>query len=164
MSRVRLRAGLATVALVAFVSLAQADAPSDQYAFFFSGSDSITDNYTALTWQRQAPATTMTFAAAVAYCSGLSLDSNTTWRVPSYKELLTLVDESPHLEYQGGALVPVAIDGHAFPPPTSVDYLYWTSSLSPVDNASAYLVDFKSGIATTGPMQGTSAYVRCVHQ
>lgn len=162
MSRARLRAGLSTVALVAIVSLARADAPSDQYALFFSGSQSITDHFTGLVWQRQALPTTMTLAAAVTYCSGLSLDGIAPWRVPSYKEILTLVDESPHLEYQGGALVPVAIDGHAFPPPTPVLYSYWTSSLSP-DGASAYLVDFKSGVANTSLVQGTSAYVRCVH-
>ncbi len=164
MKRARLRATLSAVGLVAIVSLARADAPGDQYALFNVNSQSITDNLTLLVWQRQAPAQTMTFTNAVAYCSGLSLDGYAPWRVPSYKELLTLVDESPHLEYQGGQLVPVTIDAHAFPPPTLVDRYYWTSSPSPADTTTAYVVDFGSGVAHTSSItQGDSDYVRCVH-
>jgi hypothetical protein len=164
MNRARLRAALSAVGLVAIVSLARADAPSDQYALFDVNSQSITDNFTLLVWQRQAPAQTMIFASAVSYCSGLSLDNGSSWRVPSYKELLTLVDESPHLEYQGGALVPVAIDGHAFPPPTLVNHYYWSSSPSLADTSSAYVVDFGTGMAHTSSMtQGDVDYVRCVH-
>jgi hypothetical protein len=164
MSRARLRAGLSAVGLVAIVSLARADAPGDQYTLFNASSQSITDNFTKLVWERQAPTQPMTFDAAISYCAGLSLDGYAPWRVPSYKELLTLVDESPHLEYQAGALVTVAIDGNAFPPPTPVaPYFYWTSSISPVDTTTAYVVNFTDGVAHTTNFSQSSEYVRCVH-
>lgn len=163
MKRARLRAGLSAAGLVAIVSLARADAPGDQYALFNVNSQSITDDFTQLVWQRQAPPQTMPFTNAVTYCSALSLDGYSPWRLPSYKELLTLVDESPHLEYQGGSLVPVAIDGHAFPPPTLVDHRYWTSSPSLAAPTFTYVVDFGNGSGLTADVTQDSEYVRCVH-
>jgi hypothetical protein len=164
MKRARLRAALSAAGLLAIVSLARADAPGDQYTLFNASSQSITDNFTGLVWQRHASGQAVSLNIAVSYCAGLTLDGYAPWRVPSYKELLTLVDESPHLEYQDGGLVSVAIDGNAFPPPTPVQpYYYWTSSISPVDPATAYVVDFTSGVAYTPNIAQSSEYVRCVH-
>ena len=58
------------------------------------GNKVITDRFTKLAWDRPSdpyPAK-MTFAAAKAYCQGLA----GPMRLPSLKELLTLVDEEPH--------------------------------------------------------------------
>jgi hypothetical protein len=161
--RIRVRGALAAVGLVAIVSLARADAPPDQYAFFNSATLTIADNYTKLVWQRTAPSGPFQFGQAATYCQGLSLDGYVDWRVPSYKELLTLVDEHPHFEYENGALVPHAIDPNAFPG-TAVGTPYWTSSYYPEDptQSSAYSIDFRSGQAfQTTLTQGL--YVRCVH-
>ena len=163
MKATRVRAIFATVALVATVSLARADAPPDQYGLFNSGTVTIYDNYTKLTWQRVAPAATYSFVAAATYCQGLSLDSYTGWRVPSYKELLTLVDENPHDEYENGALIPHAVDPNAFPQ-TAVENPYWTSSVVPASGSPnyGYAVSFGDG---TGQQQllTQQLYVRCVH-
>ena len=157
---VRIAASSATVLAVA--SLARADAPPAQYGFFNSNDPTIYDNGTKLRWQRIPAQSTMNFAVAASYCAGASIGLFASgWRVPSYKELLTIVDEVPHLEYRGNALVPVAIDGNAFPG-TPVDNYFWTSSVFPKDATFGYAVDFKDGSAYQNP-QGGSAYVRCVH-
>ena len=142
--------------------LARADAPPDQYVNFDLADTVITDKFTNLSWQRTV--TTQTdFPGAVAACNGLSLGTFPSgWRLPSYKELLTLVDESPHYEYENGPMQ-VAIDGNAFPgtPVTSNSGYYWTSSASGTSNV--FVVEFRQGTANTQTSSGSSAYVRCVH-
>lgn len=161
MKRSRIRASLPAVAVVAVVSMARADAPPGQYGLFGSTDQTITDNKTLLVWQRYAPGGMVSFQNAATYCQGLPPDAGHTWRVPSYKELLTLVDENPHVEYENGALVPHAIDPNAFPQ-TDVQVPYWTSSLYPGNQGSAYYVDFEDG--QTGSNSLSTAYhVRCVH-
>jgi hypothetical protein len=164
---VRRLAGVAGV--VTLASVARADAPSDQYELFDVNDVTIQDHFTTLVWQRY-PATsitsgmpaTMTFDAAAAYCQGLSLGSYANgWRVPSYKELLTLVDEKPHLEFENGQLVPKAIDLHAFPGTPTAGTSYWTSST--YQDGRGYAVDFSDGTAQLASKANTSFYVRCVH-
>ncbi len=173
---------------VVVVSVARADAPGQgtsdsQYGAFDETNVTITDNHTHLTWQRAAPPATTppTLGEAFTYCQGLSLGILTSgWRVPSYKELLTLVDESPHVEYDNatGARVYKAIDPNAFgldlargeQTPTSAPY--WSSSvldpsvtIAPFCNSGvtcAYVVEFTTGSTAALP-SGFGALVRCVH-
>jgi hypothetical protein len=158
----RLRAGLAASAIVGLATLARADAPSDQYNLFNESSDVINDQRTTLSWQRVASPTPVNQAGAFVACASLSLDSLATgWRVPSYKELLTLVDEVPHTEYEDGQLVEKAIDPDAFPG-TAVDHAYWTSSPYAAQPNTAYTVSFDTGLPV-GDDTIHSNYVRCVH-
>jgi Protein of unknown function (DUF1566) len=148
--------------LLGLVPLAHADAPSDQYFLFNSTSVVIEDLHTGLYWQRTAAATPMTVGNAATYCNTLSLGMYPTgWRVPSYKELMTLVDETPFDEYVNGALQPAWIDGDAFPF-ADVTAPYWTSSAYVPTQGYYYAVDFGSGVPTALP-PGTSLLVRCVH-
>ena len=161
------RATLGAGAVVVLATVARADAPSGQYNLFNLDSDVIEDLQTGLYWQRYPAAVGLSFDAAAAYCSQLSLDTLTTgWRVPSYKELLTLVDESPHAEYENDQLVQNWIDGNAFPGATAVPvlmYAYWTSSPYPLPPAGyAYTVNFNNGVSLQQSM-ASSQYVRCVH-
>jgi hypothetical protein len=157
---VGLRLAAPVAAIVTVVVIARADAPADQYAAFNRADTVITDAQTRLNWQRTVTAYT-TFAGAVAACNGLSLGTfPSNWRLPSYKELLTLVDESPHTEYPTGGPQQIAIDGNAFPE-TPVDFPYWTSSVLPAGGA-AFTVEFKAGNGGTSPLSAT-LYVRCVN-
>ena len=164
MSRARrtLRVVVPAFTVITVGVLARADAPPDQYDNFDLADTVITDAHTMLSWQRTV--TTQTdFPGAVAACNGLSLGTFPSgWRLPSYKELLTLVDESPHYEYENG-LMQVAIDGNAFPgtPVTNNGGNYWSSSVSFGGNV--FVVEFGQGKAATLPTSGSSAYVRCVH-
>jgi hypothetical protein len=158
------------VGIVGLVSLARADAPADQYANFQATAHVIYDQRTSLYWQRfvaslDAGPATVRWTATFGVCSRLPpQDGISGWRVPSYKELLTLVDESPHGEYQDGQFVGHAMDPGAFLG-EPVDYPYWSSSSVPPSvqtGENAYAVNFVTGAGEIQP--GFSPYyVRCVH-
>jgi hypothetical protein len=93
--------------------------PPDQYGEV--GSGEIRDNYTGLVWQQGYSETTLSWNDAVNYCDGLDLGGQ-SWRLPSIRELATLVDE---------ALVAPSIDRQAFPDTqygSRSDNWYWASS------------------------------------
>jgi hypothetical protein len=67
-------------------------APPTQYTVI--STDEFQDNYTGLIWQRTGNSSGLiSWDQAVAYCSGLTIGGN-TWRLPSVRELATLVDEA----------------------------------------------------------------------
>lgn len=161
-----LRSSLAASAVIALATLARADAPGDQYNLFNLNSDVIQDQRTGLYWQREPSPIPVSFDDAATACQMLSLDKLTSgWRVPSYKELLTIIDEAPHVEYENGVLVTKWIDGNAFvgqlASPVTM-YAYWTSSAYPVTPGYAYTVNFNTGIPQQQSV-ATLQYVRCVH-
>jgi hypothetical protein len=159
-AHVCLRIAAPALVVVTVAVLARADAPPGQYAAFNRANTVITDVMTGLNWQRTVMQYT-TFDLAVAACNGLSLGTfSSKWRLPSYKELLTLVDEAPHTEYPAGTPLPIAIDGNAFPE-TAVDYPYWTSSVVP-NTTTAFTVNFETGEGGTSQLT-TPLYVRCVN-
>lgn len=59
-----------------------------------NGDDTITDNITGLIWQKEDDNTVRTWAAAEAYCNSLTLGGQTDWRLPTEKELITIVNYS----------------------------------------------------------------------
>jgi hypothetical protein len=157
-----LRVAVATAGLVALSSLALADAPVDQYDLFTLDTQAIYDLHTKLTWQRYPPAVRVSYTDAANECATLFIAGFTgTWRLPSYKELLTLVDEQPHVEYENGGLVTKAIDGNAFPGATSGSY--WTSSvIGPLGPTSVYGVNVGTGEGEPHSSASDTLLVRCV--
>lgn len=158
--------------VVLLASVARADAPSNQYELFNENNVFIQDHFTGLMWERYPqgwPAgILLTFTDAVAHCNQLSLDGYTGWRLPSYKELMTLVDEAPHVEYEDGILVTKWIDGNAFPQ-AAVGTPYWTSSVFPASGGASgfdniYALSFFTGVPaeqdTTLP--SSTLLARCV--
>ncbi len=145
---------LATLAsVIVFVAGASADAPTDQYAPFGTLASTITDNFTHLAWER-------TFAGPVDSVS-VHADSGcgSPQRLPTVRELLTLVDESPHYDWDpdAGAATARYIDPNAFPgTPTGP---FWTASPVATSKGSFMAVDFGSGETVSN---ATTAYVRCV--
>lgn len=162
MSLRALRISLAVAGLLALSSVALADAPADQYDLFTLDTQAITDAYTGLTWQRYPADVMVSFDEATAGCATLSIAGYTgTWRLPSYKELLTIVDEQPHVEYENGGLSTKAIDGNAFPGAPSG--AYWTSSpVAAVGTGYVYGVGFATGAGEPHIAATDSLYVRCV--
>jgi hypothetical protein len=61
--------------------------PASRYTLD-KGGNAITDNRTGLIWERTLSTGNHTWEAAKHYCASLGVG----WRVPAYKELLTLVD------------------------------------------------------------------------
>lgn len=154
----------AILAAILLTLPAAADAPQDQYERFDGDSVTIKDTFTKLEWDRKSvfksdhdgaagncPLLTSLQSQAVGQPSG---------RLPSVKELLTIVDEEPHQEYEFGMLVPKMIDALAFAD-TPVDFPYWTSTPAPGTDM-FWTVSFKTGLmaAQAKTAQGNARCVR----
>jgi hypothetical protein len=59
-----------------------------------NGDGTVMDASTGLMWQQRAPLKWMTWKQALAYCERLNLGGHTDWRMPTIKELRSLVDYS----------------------------------------------------------------------
>lgn len=116
---------------------------------FNIAADSAQDNATDLTWQRGWVAA-QTWLDALASCEALVLDNASDWRMPTLKELLTIVDER--------AIDP-SIDISAFPD-TPAEW-FWASSPGLCSTDYGWTVSFTDGYCT--PAATTQQYLtRCV--
>ncbi|WP_437562769.1 DUF1566 domain-containing protein [Sorangium sp. So ce542] len=134
-------------------------APPDQYTVVSPGE--VMDNYTGLVWQQGYSPATMTWAEAESYCATLDLNDR-AWRLPSIRELATLVDE---------AQVAPSIHRTMFPDTQygarSNDW-YWASHTAVRNAPAAWALNFDDGF--TGFNAGesgkwnhfTAAWVKCV--
>jgi hypothetical protein len=143
----RLTLSLATTVVVGGLMVpALADAPAGRYTI---ANGTVYDTKTKLTWQQAVPSSAYTWADARAYCSGLSL-VGTGWRLPTAKELQTIVDESR---------TNPSIDPNAFP--STPSSFFWSSSPVAGSSSSAWDVDFGYGSTYVVVVSNTYA-VRCV--
>ena len=126
----------------------RASAPAGHYAI---ANGAVYDTKTKLTWQQAASSSTYTQPAAASYCATLGLNG-ATWRLPTMKELLTIVDLS--VSPPGPT-----IDSAAFPG-TPPDY-FWSSTPYAGTVGSAWSVLFYYGLSYGNDVTNTS-YVRCV--
>ncbi len=159
-----MRAVLALLCALAVTS-ARAGAPYGRYTI---STDTLTayDNKTQLTWQRgQAPpyapgAPSYTEAEAVTYCQGLNSSAFggfTGWRLPTKKELETLVDPTVAI-----TSMQLAIDETAFPTTDGNNYLTSTNDAS--FTAYWWVVTFADGSSSAiSPNGGSVCNVRCVN-
>ncbi|MBL9039684.1 MAG: DUF1566 domain-containing protein [Archangium sp.] len=131
------------VALLAFA--AEAGAPPGRYTL---EAERVRDTTASLTWQRAASGP-MAFSDAQAACAGASPSG---WRLPTIKELQTLVD------YRAVPPAP-AIDAAAFP--STPGEAFWSSTPLLGSASTVWVVDFATGVTATA---ATSAMgrVRCV--
>jgi hypothetical protein len=109
----------------------------------------VLDTRTGLTWQRSVGPSPQSWADAGAACRVLALDG-AGWRLPSMKELQTLLD----LTRQNPAL-----DPEAFPGAPSNEF--WTSTPLIGSTSDAWYVNFWFGIANTLARSSTT-WARCV--
>ena len=143
----------AAAALVLLPAISLADAPPDQYATYTPSATEIYDNFARLDWIRIVSDPMVDHGTAVQLCAGNNK------RLPTYRELLTLVDEDPHLEWdpEAGASTNRYIDPNAFPGTPAGPF--W--SMSPGANPGTFkVVDFTNGESKDSV--ATTAWVRCV--
>jgi hypothetical protein len=161
----RVAARVVLVALL-FALPAVAAAPRDppQYDTFDADSLTIVDNFTKLEWDRRAVLSRISYGAAGLGCSGLTTLQNggSSGRLPTVKELLTLLDEEPHVEYEFGKYVSKMIDALAFDG-APVDLPYWTST--PAGAGKVWTVSFSTGAMTavSSTDSAVKGNARCVH-
>ena len=118
--------------------------------FKVNGNGTVTDLATGLTWQRQDDnVTRANNGPAVAYCQELDLAGD-GWRLPSIKELQSIVDYRVFLP---------SIDTDTFPGTKSLSY--WSATAYVGDSGSAWSVYFDGGAVLKGVKSG-NGYVRCV--
>jgi hypothetical protein len=112
----------------------------------------VTDLITNLMWQQAVPATAYQPSGANAYCSALTLAGHLDWRVPSFIELVSILDYSL-ISYASSA---PAIDETAFPS-TPADAFASTTAFgaSPSAFVALSFANGQSGVAG-------ASYVRCV--
>jgi hypothetical protein len=152
--RVAAASTCAAVALVAL--LAGANAPPDQYLPFGPQAQTIQDQHTNLVWQRWLSAPDAS-PAKVDHATAVSQCALRSQRLPTYRELLSIVDEDPHFEWDPvmGQSTARFIDPNAFPGTPGDEF--WT--MSPGTGLGFKVVNFRTG--TTND-EGNTAYVRCV--
>ena len=140
--------GLVLGILVVATLRVQADAPPQHYTV---QAGTVRDNSTLLTWQQASDATKRSWSDAAAYCTQLQL-AGTGWRVPTLKELLTLVDPAR-------TTAPV-IDSKVFPGAPADTF--WSANSFASDVNYAWTVDFRHGNSAKDHAKSAGAYVRCV--
>lgn len=111
----------------------------------------VTDANTGLQWQDDSAAATYLadWATAGSYCSALTLDGVSGWRLPDIIELHSIVDtgNSPTIE-----------SGFA----NTVSNLYWSNHNGIYDNADAVSFSDGSNYNGGGGWNSSSIHVRCV--
>jgi hypothetical protein len=168
MSRSNLRRsalfGLTTVAVMVGVILrpspGRTEAPTGRYTI--PGDGTVYDTATTLTWQQTANLTGMAWANAGPYCAGLTGPAGGGWRLPTVKELTTLLDYtrpgSPFID-------PVAFPGVPAQSSSGSTNAFWSSTslvgMSVGLTDGAWLVYFSSAVTQPNPLSSGGA-VRCV--
>jgi len=156
-SILRLLGAIAIIALTLPTS-ADASAPAGRYVVTSGGADAGTgngtvyDTKTKLTWQQTAPM--YSWANAKTYCASAAVSASlggTGWRLPTIKELQTIVDYSQYSP---------AIDSTAFP--STPPIWFWSSSLCAGQSSCVWIINFGDGHTVTETALTNGAYVRCV--
>ena len=111
----------------------------------------IKDNNTGLTWQQQDDDIGRMWDDAVRYCDNLSLDGFTDWRLPSEKELISIMDY--------GRYNP-SIDPIIFP--NTQHSVYWSSTTTADNGDKAWTALFNFGYAYDYYSKLDTNFVRCV--
>jgi hypothetical protein len=149
----------AVLAALLLVLPAAADAPRDQYERFDGDSLTIRDAFTKLEWDRRGVLASVAYVTAEGGCP-LAATLGGVGRLPTIKELLTVFDEEPHVEYEFGKLVSKQIDAVAFGD-TPVDLPYWSGT--PAGPGKVWALSFATGEMVSLATDGSAkAHARCV--
>ena len=118
--------------------------------FTDNGDGTVTDKVTGLMWQEQDDGKKMTWREAKEYAEGLSLGGYTDWRLPTIKELQSIIDYTKKEP---------SIDTTFFP--STKASFYWSSATVAGYPSFAWGVDFGDG-GVGGYVKTVYNYVRCV--
>ena len=122
-----------------------------QPRFIDNDDGTITDTTTRLMWTKETLACgPLEHTQAIKACKSLRLARRMDWRLPSIKELFSLVDHSKAFPAIDTAFFP---DAHCL--------RYWASTLSRSNSLCGWVVDFKDGQAYITSLLH-NCYVRAV--
>lgn len=92
--------------------------------------DTVEDTLTSLLWQRTVDGVERTWGEALEYCDDLVLDSKDDWRLPSIKELHTIMDYTTF---------DPAINTEAFNGQPSWHWYHWSSTARTAEDDGTYV-------------------------
>ena len=145
--KMRIFLNMAAVLLVMVFCNADASGGS----FTDNGDGTVTDKDTGLMWQKEDDNTKRIWSDAITYSDNLPLAGHTDWRLPSKKELISIVDY--------GTYNP-SINKTYFPNTDSSPY--WSSTIYADDTSYAWSVHFSGGGVYGYSKSSGDGYVRCV--
>jgi len=100
-----------------------------------NGNGTVTDEATGLMWQQETIQNNMmSWRQALSYCERLNLGGHTDWRLPTIKELLSLVDYS---RYNPAINTKYFLDAKSS--------FYWSSTTAALNEDYAWGVNFEYG-------------------
>jgi hypothetical protein len=115
----------------------------------------VTDKLTSLKWQDNSSSRSSNYNDAISYCQNLTIDGESNWRLPTIKELQTLVD------YGSSPRIDSTFD-------TKRGSKFWSISEYPYDRSNlAYFIDFSRGFSAdygdrSAFEKSNRYYTRCV--
>ena len=115
-------------------------------------SEAVLDNETQLVWERSPSPTGAEWNSAPMRCAIKSVGGRKGWRLPSFYELMSLVDPS----VKAGPASPRLPNGHPFRDVKAAPY--WSGTSYSADPASAYAVDFSLGDIALHGKSGIRGY------
>jgi len=120
---------------------------------FVKGENIVLDITNNMVWQDniEVVQNASTFSEAKEYCRSLFLNGFSDWKLPTIKELQTIVDIT--------RVKPAINDQFKFIEPTS----YWSSSEDIIDDGYGWYIGFKTG-ATYKDNKDYACFVRCVRK
>ncbi len=123
---------------------------------YTSNDNTVDDNITYLTWEDDENITDKNYSEAYDYCENLSLDGKDNWKLPTIKQLLTLVDYNQSLDYR--------LTSGVFQTYAKEEYWSITSDRNNPDSPSAWsvLFDFSKNTLDSTSLKSEELYVRCV--
>ena len=116
--------------------------------FIDHGDGTVTDRHTGLMWQQETAHSEHTWEEAVKYCKTLKLGGHEDWRLPSIRELQSIVDHSRY----DPAIDPVF---------SAKSSWYWSSSSYVFITDHAWVVSFHVGLVFHD-VKSFPSYVRAV--
>jgi Protein of unknown function (DUF1566) len=141
--------GASLVSALCFVQMGQSAAPPGRYVI---NAGTVVDKRTKLTWEQMPASTPLALTGAQAYCAVLTL-GGLAWRLPTLKELATLVDVSV-------APPGPTLDSTAFP--TASATFTWSATPSVDTPGNTWGLDFSTATPGNDSPSQLHAY-RCVH-
>ena len=127
------------------------DATTATGGYTDNGDGTATDTSTGLTWQQAGSSNYLTWEQALAYCEGLNIAGSADWRLPTIKELRSLVDYSRYRP---------AINTTYFP--NASESWCWSSTTTAFNTNVAWGVNFDSGNDSSNYRKDSEGYARAV--
>ena len=120
------------------------------------GGEAVLDRETGLVWEKSPSTSKVTWVSATFLCANKTVGGRRGWRLPSFVELMSLLDPS----VSSGAALPA---GHPFQNVPPSDNNYWSATTSAANPDAAWEVPFfPNGTAVASSKSFNGLLVWCV--